>query len=151
MERLYDYVVRTKLASRWSSGSRPSSSFTTIPILALVRAATTRTTNFSAIACRFDRGVLERNGFRSPSPKTREHTCTEQRVGVGVRHFADSFDRQVRRWIASDVGSIERVVPLAWKHGGESILQRRFHGGQDAQLVIDHDVVMGRVPPLHVV
>src|SRR5882762_800003 len=39
-------------------------------------------------------------------------------------------------------------MPLARKHGGQAPAPQLLHGGEDAQLVIDHDVVIGRKAPL---
>src|SRR5690606_19308168 len=50
--RRSDYAAKTSSASRWSNGSRPSSSSRTLPTSVRVRAATTRTTSSTAIACR---------------------------------------------------------------------------------------------------
>src|SRR5256714_1278112 len=39
-------------------------------------------------------------------------------------------------------------MPLARKDGGQALAPRLLHGGEDAQLVVDHDVVIGGKAPL---
>ena len=54
MEPHYGCDARTSWASRWSSGSRPSSSCMILPTLAPAKAVITKITNSMEIACRFD-------------------------------------------------------------------------------------------------
>ena len=43
------------------------------------------------------------------------------------------------------------VVSLAWENCCKSASPNIFHRSQDAQLVIDHDIVPGRVALFHVI
>jgi hypothetical protein len=43
------------------------------------------------------------------------------------------------------------VVPLPREHGREALAPRLLHCGEDAKLVVDQHIVLGRVAPSHVV
>src|SRR5512140_783157 len=77
--------------------------------------------------------------------------CTQQDGKIEIEQVADALDRQVGRRIGREDAGIERVMPLAREDGREPLPQDLLHRRQDAELVVDHDVMAGRVALLDVV
>jgi hypothetical protein len=55
--------------------------------------------------------------------------------------IANTLDGQISRRIVSEVLGVERIVSLARKDCCHSVSPNSFNRGQNAQLVIDHDVM----------
>src|SRR3954471_11964834 len=72
-------------------------------------------------------------------------------IQVEAGDVADAVNGEVGGGVAGEDPGIEGVVPLARKDGGQTLAPMGFDGGQDPQLIVDQDVVAGRVAGLDVV
>src|SRR5262245_59697197 len=73
-----------------------------------------------------------------------------ERPKVVMEQVADSLDRHVRRRAGRHLGGAG-VMALAYEHGRLARVPDPLHRGQDAQLVVDEDVVLGGKSSLDVV
>src|SRR6185369_9247852 len=71
--------------------------------------------------------------------------CRSHGGKIAINQITNTLDRKIGRRIVDDSLRIERVVSLAWEDSCKTASPNIFHGGQDAQLVIDHDIVPGRI------
>ena len=70
---------------------------------------------------------------------------------IGVEQLADPVDRDVRRRMCCGDRGVVGELALARKHGGHALAPELLCRGEDAQLVVDEDVPLGRVPALEIV
>src|SRR5580658_7063458 len=62
--------------------------------------------------------------------------------------LTDVTQGYVRRRVSRYFACIQRVMPLPWENRGEPFAPESPHGCEDAQLVVHHHVVDGRIAPL---
>ena len=77
-------------------------------------------------------------------------SAAEECRQITIHQLANPLDRQIGRWIVADILRIERVVSLARKDRRQAISPDLLHRGQNAQLVVDHHIVVRRVTFLDV-
>jgi hypothetical protein len=68
-----------------------------------------------------------------------------------ILQLADALDSDVGLGILGYLPGIMGIVALTGKDGGYTVAPMLFEGGQQADFVVDHDVVPGRIFGFHVV
>src|SRR5437899_13059632 len=85
--------------------------------------------------------------FTASSPLSSLHEIGQ----IVVDQITDMVELKVAMRILGQDLRIDGVVALARKHGGDPVTPDLLHRVEDAQLVIDHDVMPGWIQPLDVV
>jgi Acetokinase family len=75
----------------------------------------------------------------------------QERGEIALHEIADLAKSDIRGRILGQSLGIERIVPLFGKHGRHAFAPDFLHRGQDAQFVVDQDVMIGRVDTPHIV
>ena len=99
-----------------------------------------------------DRDTRARGGVDSRSGISgirRAGQRRQQRRGIQSDQIADPLDRDVRRRIQARVDRVEGVVALTREHRRQTVPENRFHGGQQARFVVDHEIVARRMVALN--
>src|SRR6185369_15244237 len=68
-----------------------------------------------------------------------------------VQQLTHALNRDVRLWILRDFGSIQCIVPLARENGCHPRSPELFDRGEQAHLIVDHDVVLSIKPRFNIV
>ena len=74
----------------------------------------------------------------------------EQRRKVVLKQIADVFYGYVSRRIFRKDLRILCIMALPGKNGREPLAPCLFHGRQDTQLVVHHDILICRIPLFHI-